>query len=123
MIHLLSLDSEGAGLTMDDEKAYWGRIVKLKSSQDDKENKDITDLLEKKAQQVEVNGSVLDGLGLEPIPVARFTMIEITEDSLDEEDDESDNDEEEGTGSSIFFTDTSGDDTEDDIFSSPDSFQ
>ena len=28
---------------------------------------------------VEINGSVLDGLGLEPLPVARFTMIEETE--------------------------------------------
>jgi hypothetical protein len=41
---------------------------------------------------VEINGSVLDGLGLEPLPVARFTMIEETEvgddDDLDDDDDE-----------------------------------
>ena len=43
---------------------------------------------------VEINGSVLDGLGLEPLPVARFTMIEETEvgddDDLDDDDDDED---------------------------------
>ena len=37
---------------------------------------------------VEINGSVLDGWGLEPLPVARFTMIEETQEYDDDDDDD-----------------------------------
>ncbi len=34
----------------------------------------------------------MDGWGLEPCSVARFTMVEVTEDSHDDDDDDDDND-------------------------------
>ena len=46
--------------------------------------------LEWKGTKIEINGSVMLGVGLEPCSIARFTMIEKTEDDYydDEEDEE-----------------------------------
>ena len=74
--------------------AYWGRIIDINDPPDDganateaKSTPTATDPDEPKT--VEINGSVLDGWGLEPLPVARFTMIEETQE-YDEEDDDDD---------------------------------
>lgn len=73
--------------------AYWGRIIDINDPPDDGANATeakgtptTTDPDEPKT--VEINGSVLDGWGLEPLPVARFTMIEETQEYDEEEDDE-----------------------------------
>ena len=73
--------------------AYWGRIIDINDPPDDGANATeakgtptTTDPDEPKT--VEINGSVLDGWGLEPLPVARFTMIEETQEYDEEDDDE-----------------------------------
>lgn len=87
--------SEGLGLTHEDQKAYWGRILDVNEAGVDDEGADAKPAPSDESEEpkaVEINGSVLDGLGLEPLPVARFTMIEETEvgddDDLDDDDDE-----------------------------------
>lgn len=68
-----SVYSEGRSLSHEDAKAYWGTI-----------------------NGTEVSGSVLDGWGLEPIPVARFFMRETNETEamlLEEEEEEEEIDE------------------------------
>lgn len=79
---------------------------------------------------VEINGSVLDGWGLEPLPVARFTMIEETQEYDDDDDDMDDDDEEEMFRQSLEnyadFGDggrDGDDDEEGDPYSSMDAFQ
>ena len=76
--------------------AYWGRIIDVHEPPYDgdhateaKTASPIThsrDMDEPKT--VEINGSVLDGWGLEPLPVARFTMIEETQEYDDDDDDD-----------------------------------
>eukprot|EP00567_Pseudictyota_dubia_P017132 CAMPEP_0197438788 /NCGR_PEP_ID=MMETSP1175-20131217/5684_1 /TAXON_ID=1003142 /ORGANISM="Triceratium dubium, Strain CCMP147" /LENGTH=545 /DNA_ID=CAMNT_0042968585 /DNA_START=236 /DNA_END=1873 /DNA_ORIENTATION=- len=129
--------SEGMGLTSDDVKAYWGRITEIGKGSGDEESdceesksKDLSSSEEAKAKTVEINGSVLDGWGLEPTTVAWFTMIEKTEDMFEE--DQDDDDEEEDFDTDLYFlerstsdADSSSEDSdeEDDFFSSPDAFQ
>mmetsp|Transcript_22575 Transcript_22575/g.48892 ORF Transcript_22575/g.48892 Transcript_22575/m.48892 type:complete len:494 (+) Transcript_22575:541-2022(+) len=137
--------SEGVGLTHDDQKAYWGRIVDVNEAATDANNstqaraahtpttstESAGDSDEPKS--VEINGSVLDGWGLEPLPVARFTMIEETQEYDDEEEDDMDDDDEEemfrqslenyadfgGNGG----RNGDGTDDDEDPFSSADAFQ
>lgn len=117
------------GLTRDDEKAYWGQISEVgKGSDDEESNKqDGPSSEEGEARSVEVNGSVLDGWGLEPTTVAWFTMIEKTDFMEDDEEDIDDDDDfgSDGGGSGNYFMDSSSadDDGDGDIFSSPDAFQ
>jgi hypothetical protein len=112
-----SVYSEGPMLSHEDIKAYWGTIRKLPPVLDKKINSTIasnvttvnilgTSVVTEQASiedesasfRIEVEGSVLDGLGLEPIPVARFILREIhhisEEDLCDDDDDEEDIDEE-----------------------------
>lgn len=80
--------SEGSTLSQADEVAYWGKIyeVDVGSVDDGRENS-----AEAKKTKIEVNGSVMFGVGLEPCSVARFTMIEKTEeDELHDDDDDDD---------------------------------
>ena len=93
-----SVYSEGRMLSHEDAKAYWGTIKTSDDSDDDdkKEEKEIdgenlplddltranaVDVGDDKGQQeprrLEVHGSVLDGWGLEPLPVARFILKEV----------------------------------------------
>ena len=73
--------------------AYWGRIIDINDPPDDGANATQakgtpTTTDSDGPKTVEINGSVLDGWGLEPLPVARFTMIEETQEYDEEEDDE-----------------------------------
>lgn len=128
--------SEGTGLTHNDEKVYWGKIYEVdhKKKEDDTEGDEEKD--SEGGKKVEINGAVMMGWGLEPCSVARFTMIEKTEDSFiddDEEDDDDgddDDDDDEAGYHDIelkFFDENEGEDdstsSDFDSFSSPDAFQ
>lgn len=107
-----SVFSEGRMLTHDDAKMYWGKIDYQKTN-------DGISAIESAAQdpmqptlesaedtplRLEVNGSVMFGSGLEPMPVARFIMREVTEtDSLDYDEDDDEDEEEEGVDWSNVF--------------------
>lgn len=77
--------------------------------------------------KLEIRGSILDGWGLKPEPVAWFTMMEKTEDlCLKEEEEDDDNDEEEGEndgGIGIKFDLGGYNGGDGDNFLSPDAFQ
>lgn len=108
-----SVYSEGPMLSHEDIKAYWGSIQKI--TQLDGRNQSLgfinrtadvsTDLYlhtkvddqkgESTMFRIEVEGSVLDGLGLEPMPVGRFILKEIDPTSQIMEEDEEDEEEEE----------------------------
>jgi hypothetical protein len=117
-----SVYSEGRMLSHEDAKVYWGTIKVEKNEQGEEEaattsehghDNDDNKMMRKseniqsgdsltdaddpdKPKRVEVTGSVLDGWGLEPQPVARFIMKEtigddvesLLEDDEDEEDDD-----------------------------------
>jgi len=106
--------SEGLGLSHTDEKAYWGSIAyeqvettnnkqekdgensmtaNLDSSSSSTSSGDVNEGTDEEESRIEVRGSVLDGWGLEPEPVAKFIMREITEAELYEDEDEDDEDE------------------------------
>ena len=73
-------------MTQKDEVAYWGKIYEVDASnQEDSVDDDPT---EWKGTRIEINGSVMQGVGLEPCSIARFTMIEKTEEDYDLDDDE-----------------------------------
>mmetsp|Transcript_2078 Transcript_2078/g.2935 ORF Transcript_2078/g.2935 Transcript_2078/m.2935 type:complete len:494 (+) Transcript_2078:75-1556(+) len=86
--------SEGPGLTQKDEVTYWGKIYEVDVSQ--KEDSIEDDPTTWKGAKIEINGSVMQGWGLEPCSVARFTMVEKTEDEVDDDDDDDDDDDEDG---------------------------
>jgi len=87
--------SEGSTLSSKDDVAYWGKIYEVDDSAA-KEDKIDDDPLEWKEKRIEINGSVMIGVGLEPCSDARFTMIEKTEnDDFDDDDDEDDDDDDE----------------------------
>jgi len=109
-----SVYSEGRMLSHEDAKAYWGTIKTSDSDNDDKKEEkdsdsenlplddltraDAVDVGDDKGQQdpqrLEVHGSVLDGWGLEPLPVARFILKEVlNEIDVEEEDDEDEEEE------------------------------
>jgi hypothetical protein len=104
-----SVYSEGPMLSHEDIKAYWGKIRKVTTkvirtnnstrSSDDANNNDDDENSSIDADplhyQMEVEGSVLDGLGLEPMPVARFQLREIDPISTTSVTDDDDEDEEE----------------------------
>lgn len=85
--------SEGKGLSQKDDVAYWGKIYEVDTVS--KEDSIEDNPLKWKGTKIEINGSVMLGLDLEPCSIARFTMIEKTEDDYydheDEEDDDEDN--------------------------------
>ena len=105
-------------LSHEDVKAYWGKIRKVTTelvtnsthSSDDSSNalanandinNDLIDFDEDLSLfRIEVEGSVLDGLGLEPMPVARFLLREIdpvSTSTLDDDDDDEDDDDDDET--------------------------
>jgi len=132
-----SVYSEGLGLTHNDEKAYWGKISKVQQANE--EEKDTTNdqntPVDSEAQQqeldediiqIEVKGSVLDGWGLEPLPVARFTMVEKTEEDEYDDEDEDEEDDDGGLIQDKLDRDFGVNKQDDDIadpYSSPDAFQ
>jgi len=88
-----SVYSEGVALSHEDAKAYWGTI----KTPADEETKDSKTTIpeessesdsEGKPKRLEVTGSVLDGWGLEPIPVARFILKEVMNDVEEDEEEE-----------------------------------
>jgi hypothetical protein len=81
------MNSEGASVTQDDEKGYWGKITEVDHDRKDIIEGDPSDWGSKK---IEIKGAVLVGWGLEPEPVGRFKMIEIDDDLDEEEEDEED---------------------------------
>jgi hypothetical protein len=129
-----SVYSEGRMLSQDDAKAYWGKITRVnstsssittttattqnatttlaapgldtshddsgdKAQQREKEENDSS-----KTTKLEVQGSVMLGWGLEPLPVARFIMKELEQidDDDDVDDDNEDDDDEEEDDLSSF---------------------
>ncbi len=83
--------SEGSTLSQKDDVAYWGKIYEVDVSE--REDNIDDNPLDWKGTKIEINGSVMLGVGLEPCSIARFTMIEKTEDdSYDDEDDDEDDD-------------------------------
>ncbi|KAL7542116.1 hypothetical protein ACHAXR_011549 [Thalassiosira sp. AJA248-18] len=82
--------SEGASLTQNDEKSYWGEIVEIEDGGKENTEGESTECSDKK---LEIKGAVLVGWGLEPTTVGRFKMIEI-EDVLEEEEDAEEEDDE-----------------------------
>jgi hypothetical protein len=87
------LHSEGSNLSDKDEVVYWGQIYEVDGSS--VEDSIETDPMEWKGKRIEINGSVMDGWGLEPCSVASFTMVEVTEDFSEYDDDDDDDDDEE----------------------------
>jgi len=73
--------SEGSTLSQKDEVSYWGKIYKVDELEDDDNVDD--NLSHKKRMQVEINGSVMSGCGLEPCSSGQFTMIEKTEEEIE----------------------------------------
>jgi hypothetical protein len=75
-------------LSQKDAVSYWGKIYEVEKGLG-QENQISTDPT-RDGKRIEVNGNVMDGWALEPCSVARFTMVEITEEDeeTDEEDDE-----------------------------------
>jgi hypothetical protein len=95
--------SEGKFLTHEDAKSYWGTIQVADSSsmtresESDEEPSAIASDASRSGEtsRLEVAGSVLFGSGLEPLPVARFIMKEVTqmEDHVPDDEDEDDDEE------------------------------
>ena len=79
--------SEGASLSNKDDVAYWGKIYEVETEAEDD--------IDGKKTKIEINGSVMYGVDIEPCSVARFTMIEKSEDDFHEDEDEIDDDEDE----------------------------
>jgi len=76
--------SEGLHLNHQDDVSYWGKIYEVDASEE--ENCIDDEPIEWKGTRIEVNGAVMLGIGLEPCSVARFTMIEKTEQDDDDDD-------------------------------------
>lgn len=104
-----SVFSEGESLTNDDEKAYWGKI-EYENTKDDKKldnmesnqnsmisepNMNDSGAEDQIDRRLIVNGSVLFGYGLEPLPVGQFLLTETKSVEAGDEDDEEDEAEEE----------------------------
>ena len=84
--------SEGSTLSHQDDVAYWGKIYNVDSDSEEGSDDKDDDLNTPKSSKIEINGSVVFGVDLEPCSVARFTMIEKTDVEDDVEDDEDDDD-------------------------------
>lgn len=78
--------SEGLHLNHQDDVSYWGKIYEVDAAVD--ENSIHDDPCDWKGTRIEVNGAVMLGIGLEPCSIARFTMIEKTEQDDDEDEDD-----------------------------------
>jgi len=103
-----SVFSEGHMLTHEDAKTYWGSIKYEGDGEENSENKqsdggsgdDANGNINPATQRLEIKGTVLFGIGIEPTPVARFMMRETSpreadlssEGGVDEDDDEVDED-------------------------------
>jgi len=125
-----SVFSEGKSLTMDDEKAYWGKIEyagdQLTDGGENSEYResnnsrmisdpkmDDSDAKEGSDRRLVVAGSVLLGFGLEPMPVGQFVLSETNSiEAYDEDDEDDDDDDEKNDG----FNDDSFLFDSDDIF-------
>ena len=92
-------------MTKEDEKCYWGKISymndgsttsKGETSFTTKDSSEVTtpDNDDNNTPRLSVEGSVIFGYGLEPLPVARFVMTETTatgeDENLDDDDDDDD---------------------------------
>lgn len=97
-------------MTKDDEKIYWGKIsyaddhtIETKSRHIPSKNEvegaavDENQAENSSSRRLCVEGSVIFGYGLEPLPVARFIMTETTEieDFLEDDSEDDENDVEE----------------------------
>ncbi|GMI33910.1 hypothetical protein TeGR_g14010 [Tetraparma gracilis] len=84
-----SVFSEGAGLTQDDDKSYWGPISEIvvgrdgevvEAAEGEQEEWGLLDgeqrLLDGEQRLLEVSGAIMLGVGLEPTSVGRFQMRE-----------------------------------------------
>lgn len=105
-----SVYSEGRMLSHEDAKAYWGTITTIttNNTKDSNHSNSVTGSDashsvkqqsasnddDNKTSRLEVTGSVLDGWGLEPMPVACFIMRETSSELhiVDEDDDEEEDD-------------------------------
>jgi hypothetical protein len=94
-----SVYSEGRMLTHEDAKTYWGSIKlqdeTIETTKSKELNKNNNNHSNEPTSRLEVEGSVLVGWGLEPLPVARFIMRETTDKLHTAMEDEDDDDEEE----------------------------
>lgn len=93
--------SEGKYLSNQDEVSYWGTIYEVDAAV--REDSIEDNPLEWKGTRIEVNGAVMVGIGLEPTSVAKFTMIEKTEEDAFDEDHDSDDDEDDDDGGDDFL--------------------
>ena len=80
--------SEGLHLTHQDDVSYWGEIYEEDTAKE--EDCIMDDPCNWKGTKFEINGAVMLGVGLEPCSIARFTMIEKTEEDTDDEEDDED---------------------------------
>jgi len=74
--------SEGANLTQNDDKGYWGVIREYSIEDGEKLDSAVG-----KNTRLEIRGMVLLGYGLEPTTIGRFTMVENTSVNNEEDDD------------------------------------
>lgn len=97
-------DSEGKGLSDDDDKTYWGEISYIEKEDEQSTNdrgvsdaneetsmenaSPLADTKDDEAKRLQVKGSVMYGWGLEPQPVARFIMKESLEKEVDDDEEE-----------------------------------
>ena len=112
-------------MTKEDEKSYWGKISYEEEEVYDEKGKDKKDPTEAAAsakkdedgkdgggdpppKRLQVNGSVIYGWGLEPIPVARFIMREATELELEDDDEEEEDDDDDDDFQPPNLDDTDG---------------
>jgi hypothetical protein len=127
-----SVYSEGPMLSHEDAKAYWGTIVDAESPTSQNgasvpssnqgnvvtgESSSDSTTAAVKPMRLEVVGSVLDGWGLEPSPVARFILRETTtldDDTDTDEEDEDDDELVEEIGSTLSNATTTTSELEDD---------
>jgi hypothetical protein len=94
--------SEGRMLNQDDAKMYWGRIeedAERISAVEEELDGEVGQKMDSKRKRLLVQGSVLVGSGLEPLPVGRFILREMEDESMlrddsyqDDDDDHDDDD-------------------------------
>ena len=165
-----SVFSEGRSLAKDDEKAYWGKISYYNNTASNDDDGDCCDGNENTNQEQEppqnqyedstvnenhdndqqqrrrlvVNGSVLLGYGLEPLPVGLFTLTEsvttasdssstssssdslLFDDDDDDDDDDSDDDDDDTIDDDFYNLNIENridDDADDDFFDLANAFQ
>ena len=95
-----SVYSEGHGLSHEDAKSYWGKISVEGEEGEEEDNYDSNEPFDGSdpSKRLLVQGSVIYGFQLEPVPIGRFILREVDETDLVDDDEEDDDDDEENDG-------------------------